>query len=257
MQQLIYTLLHYLNNVINKDTNYHIACKVLEHIYELEHYSLEKMASLCFVSPATINRFCKQIGYSNYSTLRHISSIREEKYLDEHVLEEEAMESYRQAIYDSLQTIHDLDLHLLDQALMSIHSSKRCIGLGYGSYQHYILDLQKKLFSCGKYMEIYIDMIRQMEEIESLTKDDVVLITSLQGKYLFNEKFLRYEKIKRCGCKTILVTQMEDPKVLEKFDHVLFCGKKEYGDANKYALIRLYDLIAQRYRLLYHPMIKE
>lgn len=60
MEQLAYTLLAYINNVIEEDMNYHIAKKFLENIYKIKDYSLEDIAYECNVSSRTINRFCKK-----------------------------------------------------------------------------------------------------------------------------------------------------------------------------------------------------
>ena len=66
VEQLIYTLLAYINNSINKDINYYIAKSLLEHIHKIESFSLDSVAEACNVAPSTINRFCKRIGFKHH-----------------------------------------------------------------------------------------------------------------------------------------------------------------------------------------------
>lgn len=260
MQQVIYTLLNYINNSISKDTNYHIALKILEHIQEIDKCSLEKVAQLCIVSPATINRFCKQIGYMNYSTLRNMVSVKERQVFSENDFDYDYMREYTMMIQTTVNEIHNIDLACLDRALAAIYQQKRCLALGYGSYQNYVLDLQKNLFSCGKFIEVYMDSARQFKEAQTLTQQDVIIMSSLQGHFIDVNTDARFDWVKlfkRIKCKTILITQIEDSEILEAFDYVICCGSSKYPQTSKYALIRLYDLISSRYRELYHPVVME
>ncbi len=257
MQQVIYTLLNYINNSITHDTYYHIAMMILEQIDQIEHYSLEKMAMMCHVSPATINRFCRQIGYLNYSTFRKMVSYKETKIFDDQILDNHYLNSYSQAIFEFIETVNDLNLNQLDPALACLNSHKRILAMGYGSYQNYALDLQKSFFSCGKFIEVYMDQIRQNGALATMTKEDVVIVTSLSGQYLKNPNLNVLKKIKQTGCSSILITLMRDQTYLEPFDYVIQCGNIEKAYAGKYAIIRLYDLMASRYQQLYCPIIKE
>lgn len=255
MQQVIYTLLNYINNSINKDTYYHIALSILKHIYKITSFSLEEMANSCHVSPATINRFCKQIGYSNYSNFRAMVNVNEEKVFDGSLLDKDYMEHFTQSIYQNIECVNQLDLKQLDQALRCIHHQNRCVVLGYGSYQNYALDLQKNLFSCGKLLEVSIDMVHQYESILTLGPNDCVIVTSLSGRYLQNPRFKFIENMKRSGCKRILITQELNHPMIKEFDYIIPCGSSEYRMTSKYALFRLYDLISYRYQQLFNPTI--
>ncbi|WP_318508826.1 hypothetical protein [Bacillus sp. T3] len=55
MEQLIYTLLAFINNSLFKDINYSIARSLLENIDKIEGFSLETAAEACNVAPSTIN----------------------------------------------------------------------------------------------------------------------------------------------------------------------------------------------------------
>ncbi|WP_394699543.1 hypothetical protein [uncultured Trichococcus sp.] len=48
-----------------------MAKTLLENFHKIEGFSLETVAEVCNVAPSTINRFCKRIGFRNFSSLRH------------------------------------------------------------------------------------------------------------------------------------------------------------------------------------------
>ena len=70
MKNLFYRLLIYLDSANETDTNYNIAWYMAHHISEVAHMGISKLASECFVSPATISRFCRTLGYENYAHLK-------------------------------------------------------------------------------------------------------------------------------------------------------------------------------------------
>ncbi len=257
MQQIMYTLLNYINNSITKDTYYHIALTILNQINQIEHYSLEKMAMICHVSPATINRFCRQVGYLNYSTFREVARHKETKIFNEEILHNDYLNAYSQGIYELVERVNELNMNQLNQVLSCIYTHQRVLAMGYGSYQNYALDLQKNFFSCGKFIEVYMDQIRQNEQLLTLTKDDVVIVTSLSGQYISNPGFDIVNKIRKIGCASILITFMDDPRLHEYFDYVVICGDLDKSYVGKYAIIRLYDLLAACYQQLYCPVFKE
>lgn len=257
MQEIIYILLNYINNSISHGTNYYIATKMLENLQKIDSSSLEYAAALCDVSPATMNRFCKQIGYTNYSTFRSVVSKKKQKTFNSNQLSQAYLDEYSAMINNNIQAVNSLENRHIDEALFCLNKQKRCVVLGYGSYQNYALDLQKNLYCCGKFIEVYTDSVRQIEEVKTLTEKDVVIITSLKGTYIRDEQMPKLSIIKRQKCKIILITQICDREYLKNFDHVIFCGESKDWQASKYAIIRLYDLLSDRYRQLFCPTIKE
>ena len=65
MGDLIYRLLLFLNSSKENDINYNIAITMLRNIRSIPEMSINKLADICFTSPAAITRFCHKLGYSN------------------------------------------------------------------------------------------------------------------------------------------------------------------------------------------------
>ena len=69
MKNLFYRLLIYLDSANETDTNYNIAWYMAHHLSAVANMGISKLARERFVSPATISRFCRALGYENYAHL--------------------------------------------------------------------------------------------------------------------------------------------------------------------------------------------
>ena len=70
MKNLFYRLIIYLDTASEKDTNYNIALFLANNFYRISSMRINELADACFVSPATISRFCKSLGYENFAHLK-------------------------------------------------------------------------------------------------------------------------------------------------------------------------------------------
>lgn len=248
LEQLIYTLLAYINNSLEKDINYSIARSLLDNIHKIEGFSLENAAEACSVAPSTINRFCKRIGFKNFSNLRHsvaVSSKYEEAYsfLNK--------DSFKQQLDENLEVIENIPVGQIDRIIDHIHQSKRIVILGFEKHQVQAMELQKKLFQLGKFCECSTNLFKQINALSDLEADDMVITISIHGNIL-SEGFDTTAKIKTAKGKKLLLTFMEHAHQLEAFDEVLQCGKIKNNAVSGYTLLRLFDVLADRYRHL-HP----
>lgn len=70
MNTVVSLLLLYVFNHAHKDTYYEIARALLEKGEQVEHLSVTDFAMEIGTSVATVNKFCKEIGFSNFRTLK-------------------------------------------------------------------------------------------------------------------------------------------------------------------------------------------
>ena len=59
---ILYTLMSYVNVSSPQDMYYAIAHTILTHIDQIPSISINDLADLCYTSPATISRFCKDMN---------------------------------------------------------------------------------------------------------------------------------------------------------------------------------------------------
>ena len=67
MKNLFYRLIIYLDTANEKDTNYNIALFMANNFALISGMRISELANACFVSPATISRFCRALGSENYA----------------------------------------------------------------------------------------------------------------------------------------------------------------------------------------------
>ena len=70
MKGLYYRLIIYLDTADENDTNYNIAWYMVHHLEKIATIEISELDKECFVSPATISRFCRTLGYDNFAHLK-------------------------------------------------------------------------------------------------------------------------------------------------------------------------------------------
>ncbi|MFE8699933.1 MurR/RpiR family transcriptional regulator [Cytobacillus sp. FJAT-54145] len=246
MEQLIYTLLAYLNNSLKKDINYDIAQSLLEHIHDLEHFSLESVSEACHVAPSTINRFCKRIGFKNFSYLRNSVTLTSQLPTHE---DELSSQNFVHQLNENLTYIDEIPTDQIDRIVKLLYQSRRIVILGFEKHQVQAMELQKKLFLLGKLCECGTNLYKQLDTLNDLSEEDLVITISIKGNIL-SESYPIMDKIKSAKGKKLLVTFSSELSTLDNFNEILLCGKLENSSVSSYTLLRLFDVIIYRYQRL-------
>lgn len=248
LEQLIYTLLAYINNSLEKDINYSIANSFLENIHHIEGYSLEMAAEVCNVAPSTINRFCKRIGFRNFSNLR--SSVAYQGGMYEERDKNLSVDTFELKLKENVEIIERLSRVQLDRIIKKIHESKRIVILGFEKHQIQAMELQKQLFLLGKLCECNTNFFKQLEIVSHLTEEDMIITISIEGNIL-TEALAIKEKIKAANGKKLLITFSDPEKHQQIFDEILQCGKIDNSAVSSYTLLRLFDILIYHYQKRY------
>ncbi|SFE89748.1 MurR/RpiR family transcriptional regulator [Trichococcus pasteurii] len=240
METLIYNLLAYINNSLDKDINYHIAKTLLENFHKIEGFSLETAADVCNVAPSTINRFCKRIGFKNFSNLRN-SVIKNGAPLEKNAIDLSG-ERFIAQLKENVEIIENIPREQIERIVKQISSSRRVVILGFEKHQIQALELQKKILLAGKFCECNTNIFKQMDALDTLTEADMIITISIQGQ-LLSEEFLLFEKIKRTKGKSLLITFSKPHQHPNLFDEILQCGKIENSAVSSQTLLRLFDVL--------------
>lgn len=248
LEQLIYTLLAYINNSLEKDINYSIANSFLENIHHIEGYSLEMAAEVCNVAPSTINRFCKRIGFRNFSNLR--SSVAYQGGMYEEREKSLTADAFELKLKENVEIIERISKEQLERIIKKIHESKRIVILGFEKHQIQAMELQKQLFLLGKLCECNTNFFKQLETVSHLTEEDMIITISIEGNIL-TEALAIKEKIKAASGKKLLITFSDPEKHQQIFDEILQCGKIDNSAVSSYTLLRLFDILIYHYQKRY------
>ncbi|WP_242596494.1 MurR/RpiR family transcriptional regulator [Enterococcus plantarum] len=65
----LFDFLHYLNTTKRDATYSRIIIYLFSHLNEIRSLTITEIAERCFVSPATLTRFCRHFGVSSFASL--------------------------------------------------------------------------------------------------------------------------------------------------------------------------------------------
>lgn len=264
MGDLIYRLLLFLNDSREETLNYTIALTMIHHIKEIPDMSINKLADLCYTSPAAISRFCRKLGYSSLSEFKKCLSISlnnfengrlKPKGLKAKKTREEILEISHSEITKELNlTKNSLDLKLIDRVIDLMYRSKHICLFGTLFSQLMCQNLQNSFANIGKLIYIATDVQAQEKLAESLTEDSLAILISPTGKFIvYHEKL--WKKIKNSNSKIVTITENKENDYKDDSDYIIYLAPSEYSNQyipeNNYSLMLLIEYLFIRYADLY------
>lgn len=260
----IYEWLNYLNRNSRDNTYSKIIIYLLSHPKEVEHLTISQIANKCFVSPATMTRFCQSFGIASFSQLReslstfvtmksHSSLRMKEKELFELKKDPKTFllsyeEEIHQAMTDVIQTIN---IEAIDQLLEAIHQAKEVILIGYSSTLELAKDIQTAFISNQKLLFVAETEEIQQSLVKQLSKDSMVLVISSYGT-LLNKNTDLINEISNSPAMSVLFTQHTQNILTNLFDEAINVTTTNYVRIGNYPLNFFFDYFVRRYASLYN-----
>jgi DNA-binding MurR/RpiR family transcriptional regulator len=268
MKSLFYRLIIYLDTASENDTNYAIAWYMAHNFYRISTMRIGELANECFVSPATISRFARALGYENFAHLKQeclgfTSANKQFNNLIKVPLDlmkenpKEASSYYVDKIINNLKQLPVyLDWNEIDNVLKLIHDSDTVAFFGSQFSQSAALHFQTDLLMLEKFSVAYMDSSRQLDCAKALDASSVAIIISVNGLFVNSgHKILHY--IKKSKCRVVLITCNPDCKLNLPIQHKILLGSKDEGATGKHSLLTLVELMSLRYYCLYYPSLKD
>lgn len=262
VKYLFYRLIIFLDTANENDTNYNIAWYMANNFKKVAHMGISEMAKACYVSPATISRFCRTLGYENFAHLKLECEIFQKNMVRYDNLARvpmelltknpsSATESYVKDIVTQLEELRNyLDWNEIDASLKLIHDAKQVAFFGTQFSHSAALHFQTDLMMLDKFSIAYMDAEQQLECAKALDSNSVAIIISVNGNYLdTGSKALHY--IKKSGAKTVLITQNRNIPLSQEVDHVIELGHRSGMRYGKHTLLTTVEMMSCRYFALY------
>lgn len=152
-------LLSYIDTSMQRDNNYQIAVRMLENFDSLKDMSISQIADMCFVSKASISRFCRFLGYESFKEMHDalgidypISYDYSQRFFRNLTADPRAafLAYAKEAQQNIAETISEENLAELPKIAYAIHDCRRVAFFSH----HFLWDtgryLQNKLFFYGK-----------------------------------------------------------------------------------------------------------
>ena len=255
MGSLAEKLMGYVSTAPQHDANYDIALTLLKHYAQLKNMSIGDIADLCYVSKATISRFCRFMGFDNFREL-HGSLMQDftmgtdytRSFFDKLcAAPQAALTDYSQDLIRNIQaTAAPENVAQISDMAMAMARSER---LAFFSH-HFLWDIgrhmQSKMIRMDRYVELYLDYGAQLGCARSLQKDDLAIVCTVGGSYPLRYPTI-WNAIVSSGCQVLVITQNASSPYWNLARYVLGCGVTNRNDVGKYGALLAADLLTLNY----------
>lgn len=259
----LFDFLHYLNTNKRDATYSRIIIYLFNHLEEIRTLTITEIAERCFVSPATLTRFCRHFGISSFASLREslVSLGTMNKHSGLRMKEQELIDlkhdpksyltSYgaeiATALNDALETI---DIEQVDHILADIHQAREVILIGYSATLELAKDLQTSFLLSQKLVFVGETEEAQQAFVNELSEQSIVIVISSYGS-LLNRSSQLMRQISESPAKSILITQHTQNTLTNQFDLSVNVTTTNYVRIGNYPLTFFLDYFVRRYTSLY------
>lgn len=263
MGDLIYRLLIFLNSSKTKDLNYTIATTLLHNIKQIPNMNINKLADICYTSPAAITRFCHKLGYANLAEFKknlefsldsYEKGLMKPKALNIPLSREEIFDNISEEINVELSRFKDsIDLKVIDNIIELIYSNSNVCIFGTQFSQLISQELQRRLANLGKIINHAIDVQDQEVLANSLTENSLAILVSPTGLFkIYHERL--WKKIKGSNSTLVIITADNNHEYSVNANYLIKLNSDPsnlYIQTHRYALTYLIEYIYIRYGSLY------
>lgn len=233
-----------ITNVLNSSSQNAIANSLLAFIFTetLTDYTLEDLAYYCNASNATLSRFIRDLGFSNYKDFKQAIISYQTTETEATCFEDFSISSYREQItnniFETARLLEQQDLSALVQAICQ-HDSVHFLGIHYT--EMLLKELQYNLLKIGKKIYWAEGYMAQREVLQTIEPGSVCIFLSHSGRYL--QSILPFVLQTKKDFKTYLVTSKDNDKFQTFFDHTIYIGNDSSSSSKTYQLQFFTDVL--------------
>ena len=262
---ILYTLMTYVNVSSNQDMYYTIAHTILTHLDRIPNIAINDLADLCYTSPATISRFCKDLNCKNFASFKKelalaLELARDEIHFDDSDLKKLGEDPrylidkvYNDSIDALKMGLESVNMFEIDKICRMIHDASKVHFYGYQFNKIVASNFQLKLLKLKKLIYNFAERGDEIQRLDLIDKDSLVVIMSVSAKENLIEGL--YDKIKDTKAKILLIT-LNKSYTNNKLDFIYYLNGKE-SDYTQSSLMgsicfeSFLNVIYIRYGLLY------
>lgn len=147
----------------------------LEKKNNIENLTIKQICRELFVTPNTIIRFCKKLGFSGYSSFKEALL---HSYLHQQIADRKAIPIDHQL----KRTSNLLQLEIVEKITKHIHTSNKIVLLAVGLSRQSANEFNEKLQMIGLNSKTFIDPHFTLYNCSLLTKSDILIAFSTSGE---------------------------------------------------------------------------
>ncbi|GIP63624.1 RpiR family transcriptional regulator [Virgibacillus pantothenticus] len=200
-----------------------VADYVINNSQHLLNIHIKELASKISVSVATITRFCKKIGVSNFVEFKIL--LRDA--VEETIESNEAIEKVAQVYNSVIKSTHSVAT-VNDYELVSnwIQNANRIHIYGIGSSGLSAEELKIRLSRMGYSVDTHTDSHAMVINASILTKNDVVIAISSSGQT--KEVIDSVQLAKSKGARVVTVTNFSETSLAKQSDIILYTASVQH-----------------------------
>lgn len=258
------SLLSVLNKNDVKNSDYIIARYLLENIYLLNNLSIYKVASDCFVSRSSIQRFIKSLGYESFKSLKeNVSELYEhQKSFINYTDHAEYTNYLGDQLYNMMKNINKLtESNKLLILSRMIHDAPECVMLSANDGLGSLHTFQQSLLLSNKLVKIISNSSKSIDFISNLSEDDLIITCSVSGNFAIASS----DNIRSCKAKKVLITINRTLLFEQVYDNIIYLSEDYLPSSRtinanrnvytRYGLEYFLDLLYHSYFSIYQEEI--
>jgi len=213
---ILYTLMSYVNVSSVQDMYYAVAHTILTHLDKIPDISISDLADLCYTSPATISRFCKDLNCKSFANFKHEIAIaleisKDEIHMSEHELNEIEREPqylvnkvYDEAVESLRLGQESINIHDIDHICQMIHEARKVHMLGYQFNKIISNDFQMKMLKHRKFIYAFVERGDEIQRLDLIGEDSLVIILTVRARKELIDTLV--EKVNEHNPQILLIT---------------------------------------------------
>jgi len=207
---------------------------VLKSPFRMRNLSIQALAKVCGKSPATVYRFCRDLGYEGYrefqldlaASMANANVVTLEEFVEgagPRSILHGVFEYNRQSLTDTERMLEEREV---TRVAKLIHKSQKVLLLGFGSSGLVARRGEEVLLSLGLTAIAITDPFTQIFATENVGRKDVVIGISHTGRTRDIVEAIR--RARRRGAHTVAITNYPHSALAEASDFRLFTAFREH-----------------------------
>lgn len=251
-------LLRYVNGQYKKDANYDIALSLLTHYSVIPDKTITELSELCFVSPASISRFVKTLGFDSFpdfkAACKNTLAIENTDYAPEVMKANrkdvtEIIDRYTEHVINNIDYAHShFDFNQIDVICQNISECDEVLMLGLEFSTLLAQHFQNRMALMNKYIKVALSSEEQLEAAKNLKEGSVVFILSLEGGYFYHNLEI-IDILVRKKVKLVVISMNYHNKIINGFENheIIVCSNNNSNTEGRFSLLYVLEILIMYY----------
>lgn len=248
-------LLNSLYNITNngeQDNDYAIATFILHNIHRIQELTINEIVDEAHITRSAVRRFCHRIGYENFSEIKNsFNKIAFPSNLNFRSFS--SVDTYRKLRHIEItEMLKDIDNQISNDEIYEITSLlmdyNQIIIVCANNTSSSLIKFQQELLFVGKIVFVISDVYKENRIVDGLDKDSLVIVVSTSGTFAKEAS----DWIESLSSYKVLITANRNEEISNLYHRTYQLSQSNIendlsGVYGKYAIVYLFDLIAENY----------